>query len=339
MSNPAVMQLASLSEISGFPYRFEVEDNVGEAIHIHYKDIRLDMTIQEFNKFADSLRDIFVSLIDNPKFQIEDFDAGNLVWLAQPLIDLTDIVEEEIYLEEILVDTYDSEGNIKYLPLPNSRVLKALQGDTTENDARRQINYFKVNGCERQSNQDRLEYDLQQIRKFGYPVNNELILLREDNTIIDGQHRASCLYYLYGNIKAPVRKMYFKKRKQSEEVTYQDILSRYKEENQRLKQKQYELEQQYHTLDLALNEKDQIIIGYQQEQIKRENDIKILDCTVNEKDTIIAKYQKELEVQKQELKIDHENIANMQEKITNMQESISWKITKPIRTLSKKDDK
>ena len=28
--------------------------------------------------------------------------------------------------------------------------------------------------------------------------------------IFDGQHRASCLYYLYGNIRVPVRRMWFK---------------------------------------------------------------------------------------------------------------------------------
>ena len=110
MSNPAVIQLASLEEITGFPYRFEIEDNIGEAIHIHYKDIRLDMTIKEFNEFADSVRKIFASMVEHEKFHIEDFDAGNLMWLAASLIDLEDIRTEEMYLEDILVDTYDEEG-------------------------------------------------------------------------------------------------------------------------------------------------------------------------------------------------------------------------------------
>lgn len=41
MSNPGVLSLASLEAV-GADYRFEIEDNIGEAIHIHYKDIRLD---------------------------------------------------------------------------------------------------------------------------------------------------------------------------------------------------------------------------------------------------------------------------------------------------------
>lgn len=38
MSNPGVLSLASLEAV-GADYRFEIEDNIGEAIHIHYKDI------------------------------------------------------------------------------------------------------------------------------------------------------------------------------------------------------------------------------------------------------------------------------------------------------------
>lgn len=325
MSNPAVMLLASLKEISGFPYRFEIEDNVGEAIHIHYKDIRLDMTIEEFHRLADSLRDIFTDLVGNEKFHIEDFDAGNLVWLAQPLIDLEDIVEEEVYLEDILVDTYDKDGKVVYRPLPESRVLKALHGDTAENDARKQINYFVVNGCERETNQGRIGYNMEQIKKEGYPRNNELILLRSDNTIIDGQHRASCLYYLYGNIKVPVRKIYFKERMKDENNTKQDMVFYYQELNQMLRQKHFELEQQYHKLDIVLNEKDRIIANYQEEQQKRDQDIHKLDIALNEKDRIIASYQEEQQRREQDVQHLDETLNEKDRIIANYQGEIALK--------------
>lgn len=49
MINPGVISLASLQDFKNlcFPYRFEIEDNIGEAIHIHFKDIRLDLTTAE----------------------------------------------------------------------------------------------------------------------------------------------------------------------------------------------------------------------------------------------------------------------------------------------------
>lgn len=34
------------------PRKFVVEDNVGESIHIHLRNLRLDMTIQDFVAFA-----------------------------------------------------------------------------------------------------------------------------------------------------------------------------------------------------------------------------------------------------------------------------------------------
>lgn len=324
MSNPAVVLLASLNEIIGFPYRFEIEDNIGEAIHIHYKDIRLDMTIAEFNELANTLRDIFVELVDNKEFHIENFDAGNLLWLAEPMIHLKHIVEEEIFLEDILVDTYDEEGRIKYLPLPNSRVLKALRGDTSENDKRKQINYFNVNECDRQSNQERLQYDLDQIRTYGYPVNDELILLREDNTIIDGQHRASCLYYLYGNIKVPVRKISFSEKENAKMIVQQSSEDYYKGQNEMIQQKYFDLEQRYHNLDVVLNERDAIIHHYQEEERRRERDVRILDQTINEKDAIIKKYQ--------------DQIKELENELEKIQNSRSWRITKPLRKITGNDN-
>lgn len=318
MSNPAVIQLASLEEITGFPYRFEIEDNIGEAIHIHYKDIRLDMTIKEFNEFADSVRKIFASMVEHEKFHIEDFDAGNLMWLAASLIDLEDIRTEEMYLEDILVDTYDEEGKVVYKPLPNSRVLKALNGDTAENDARRQINYFHPNGWERQSNQERINYDLEQIKQYGYPVDGELIMLRGDNTIIDGQHRASCLYFLYGNIKVPVRKIYFKERERNNALTQLDQLNEYKYKLQMTQQKLFGLEQQYHNLDLALNEKDRYIEKYQK-------DIHEYDIALNEKDQYIEKYQKDMYKYDIALNEKDQYIENYQTEIKDLEKALHEK--------------
>lgn len=34
-----------------------VEDNIGEAIHIHMRDIRLEMSIQDFLRFSEELED------------------------------------------------------------------------------------------------------------------------------------------------------------------------------------------------------------------------------------------------------------------------------------------
>lgn len=216
MSNPAVITLASMSEIKTFPYRFEVEDNIGEAIHIHYKDIRLDLTVGELLELARSLEEIIDDLVETEEFRCSDFDPVNLVGLAPLLPDLTDIVYDEVLLEDLLVDTYDEQGNSVLQSLKYSRVVKALNGKCEENDARNQVNYFRLQGGIKQENSERLLYNLMQIEKHGYPINNELIVLfNNDNIIYDGQHRAACLYYLYGNITVPARRLLFKGSKYS----------------------------------------------------------------------------------------------------------------------------
>lgn len=217
MSNPAVVTLASMKPIRSFPYRFEVEDNIGEAIHIHYKDIRLDLTVEELIELAYAMEEIIDDLVDAEGFSSSDFDAVNLVGLAGLLPDLEFVEYTEMFLEDMLVDTYDEKtGKPVLRSLKQSRIVKALQGNCFENDMREQVNYFDNGDASRQTNSERLEFNLRQIKEQGYPVNRELILLfNDDNIIYDGQHRAGCLYYLYGNISVPVRRLHFKNNKYS----------------------------------------------------------------------------------------------------------------------------
>lgn len=78
---------------------------------------------------------------------------------------------------------------------------------------RAQVNYYDATTSQIQSNSDRLEYNLQRIKEEGYPGksgNSLITLFNDSNRIYDGQHRAGCLYYLYGNIKVKVRRLWFK---------------------------------------------------------------------------------------------------------------------------------
>lgn len=114
-------------------------------------------------------------------------------------------------LADLLVDTYDEYGKEVLAPISESRVVKALYGNSSENDIRKQVNYYNADTATVEKNKDRVIYNLDQIKKDGYPSGRErIILFNDSNQIFDGQHRASCLYYLYGNIRVPVRRMWFK---------------------------------------------------------------------------------------------------------------------------------
>ena len=113
MSNPGVRALASLKPVN-VPWRFEIEDNVGEAVHVHYRDIRLDLTVKEFYALAEKAEDCINSLISNREernvtgFAASDFDPINLVGLAAMLPDLERITYDDVYLEDLLVDTTET---------------------------------------------------------------------------------------------------------------------------------------------------------------------------------------------------------------------------------------
>ena len=151
-------------------------------------------------------------------------------------------------------------------------------------------------------------------------------MLRGDNTIIDGQHRASCLYFLYGNIKVPVRKIYFKEREHNNACTQSDQLNEYKYKLQMTQQKLFGLEQQYHNLDLALNEKDRYIEKYQKDMHK-------YDIALNEKDQYIENYQTEIKDLEKALrekdvmtnKIKRE-LEVLSEKMSRIENSVWWKV-------------
>ncbi|MDE7313085.1 MAG: hypothetical protein K2N87_15910 [Eubacterium sp.] len=211
MSNPAVLSLASLDAADDVGYRFEIEDNIGEAIHVHYKEMRLDLTVQEFDQIAGRMEKAIDQIVGVEGFSCRDFDPVHLVGLSGLLADLEKITYDEVFLADLLVDTYDEKGQEVLRPLAESRVLKALHGIAAENDRRKQVNYYDAGLLRRQTNSERLAYNLRQVREHGYPAGKQLITLFDNqNRIYDGQHRAACLYFLYGNQKVKVRRMWFR---------------------------------------------------------------------------------------------------------------------------------
>lgn len=212
MINPGVITLASLNDGKKniLPYRFCIEDNIGEAIHIHFKDIRLDLTVKQFLSIASQCYDIINDLVSVENFDAHSFDPVNLMEISGSLCSLSGVEIKEVFLKEILVDTFDLNGKRIFAPISQSRVFKALCGHSKENDSHTvQRNYLHYGAADFVSNSERIKFNLEQIKKNGYPVNGELIGINSKNEIWDGQHRAACLYYLYGNIKVPVRTLVY----------------------------------------------------------------------------------------------------------------------------------
>ena len=58
MSNPAVIVLDEVKKSKKSVFkRFVLEDNIGEAIHLHVDNMRIDFTIDEFLEFSSMIRE------------------------------------------------------------------------------------------------------------------------------------------------------------------------------------------------------------------------------------------------------------------------------------------
>jgi hypothetical protein len=209
MSNPSVILLAE-KEISGQSFR--IEDNIGEAIHIHLGAMRIDMSVDEFLDFAEQTETLINRLVAVEGFDVRDFDPIYLFLGLKDFIGLERIATDRVALERLVTDITDSDGDERLVSLSSSRVIEALKGDETNLLAREQTNLYG------ETNQGRFERILKSVKEKGYPLgNNQIILYNDGFYIRDGLHRASCLLYLHGNIEVPALRLYFRDNAHSDE--------------------------------------------------------------------------------------------------------------------------
>ena len=209
MSNPGVVKLAH-ANVQGQKVWFD--DNVGESVHFHMQDFRVDFKIPEFVRVTEELYDVVEDLIGVEGFVIRDYDA---VFLEQILIsklpDLEKVVYTKVFIQDMLIPKESKNPMSKACrKLTKSRCVQALNGDDKKANVKRPSDHVN------QSGKERLQGILDSIKENGYPYNNNyIVMFNDDNVIRDGQHRAACLYHLYGNIEVPVVRLYFKDNKYS----------------------------------------------------------------------------------------------------------------------------
>ncbi|MGN0153440.1 MAG: hypothetical protein ACI4A3_03245 [Lachnospiraceae bacterium] len=202
MSNPAVTKLVR-DDIGNL--RFWMDDNIGESVHIHLADFRMDLTVEELDKLSAELTDTVNQLVDIEGFDCNKMDPVFLsLLLAKKMKHLRSVQIDRVMLEDLIVNHRNRFGFLKYQKLSESRAVKALNGDNSENDGSRRSHHIG------QTSRQRLDAMKDSISEHGYPYDGQYIVLYEDQMLIrDGQHRASCLYVSEGNIEIPVLRLFF----------------------------------------------------------------------------------------------------------------------------------
>ena len=101
MSNPGVIVLDE-ADCKGTKFnRFQIEDNIGEAIHIHIDNIRFDLTIDEFIEFSASIKDILSDEYLLGKDGLSELDPSFLKAAASFLPHVTGVIDERAKISDL----------------------------------------------------------------------------------------------------------------------------------------------------------------------------------------------------------------------------------------------
>jgi len=222
MSNPGVKILAKSTNKKGKIKRFVIEDNIGESIHLHMDNMRIDFTINEFLHFSQIINESFMNLNILNGYDISDFDINFLKTSHRYLDKLLKIKKEKIQIKDLLCVTHIEYKSVileKIQKIHHSPIYSFLKGVNKDFINYPQYNYLGIN------NEARLKSIIDSIKKYGYPYqNNYIILFNGQNIIRDGQHRAAVLAYLNNeNYEIDILRFYFKDKQHVLNFTTQNI--------------------------------------------------------------------------------------------------------------------
>jgi hypothetical protein len=197
MSNPAVITLDNAGNRRGKFKRFIIEDNIGEAIHLHVDNMRIDFTIKEFLDFSSLIRASLNELDFLCGYKIENFDEYFLRSCADFLSKLKDIKIESARLADLkCVIPLGYKGGMKLYKVVLPKELPAyryLKGDKSCLPKLDLYDYFTT------PYKDRLTSLLTSFKKEEYPIESKyIILFNGQNYVRYGEDYVSVLGYLYG---------------------------------------------------------------------------------------------------------------------------------------------
>lgn len=190
------------------------EDTVGEeTLSLRFNKLKkidiftnkwsITLDQKQFKMMVDDLYNAINTFVTWTGFNAHNYDPAFLnVMLAEQLPYICGEKIVDMYLDELLVPHVPYQPNVpETVSLRECVRVNSLRGEVDiDSFNRRKSNHYG------QSNSMRLKSVLQMIVDQGYPFNNEYItIFSTSNLVVDGWHRASCLYYLYGNISVPVK--------------------------------------------------------------------------------------------------------------------------------------
>ena len=128
MSNPGVLTLTEKKLGGKKPFR--VEDNLGESIHLHYRDMRVDLTVKELLYLGEEADKVLVDRVTAKGFDPDLFEGDALVELSSSLLDLIEMRKETVPLSSLRAYGKNALGLPVWLPLAKVAPGKATESKT-----------------------------------------------------------------------------------------------------------------------------------------------------------------------------------------------------------------
>lgn len=188
MSNPGVITLTE-KEISANK-SFRVEDNLGEAVHFHYNDIRIDLTLKELLYIGTVCDETIYDLVKAKNFNLDAFDGDFLNEYSQCLMELERVENAQVSLDSLYYQTKN------FLHLPVRRKLTAARA---EKIIERKKKY-----------EPKRKYDSDE-KEEKFPI----VLFNDNPTIMYGLEQAAEMYQKDSNAEIEILRMYYEKGKYS----------------------------------------------------------------------------------------------------------------------------
>lgn len=208
MSNPGVILLSKTETECG---DFIIEDNLGEAVHLHLGNIRIDITVNDLNHLAEQCMDILDNFISLHGFSCKELDPIFLSQISYMLPDLQSVRRRKLEPNIFRIQIRNKYGIFVNCKIENSRVFKALQGNHEEDD-----NFLQQENYIFQSNAERTDENLNVIKKQGYNQDKGMVVTFNGQDFIrDGQHRIAVLNYLGRNDTIETLDLSFRNKKYS----------------------------------------------------------------------------------------------------------------------------
>ncbi|MGL6114977.1 MAG: hypothetical protein ACRC1R_08035 [Cetobacterium sp.] len=188
MSNPSVFELAK-TEIDGSTLC--IEDNIGEAIHMHLGPLRIDLTIREFLLVTEKLELVLEFLLKEKGIVLKDYDPYFLLNFSENFLDILYVEERETGIGDLKIKYINKEGNFEIKKITESPFYKYYKNEEID------LEIYENMSNILQSNRERAD-EIYKIISKGIYEEMKLIVIDKEGYILDGEEKASAMLALYG---------------------------------------------------------------------------------------------------------------------------------------------